>query len=39
MKLAQERAAMPDFEAFRRGKPSKRNRRELAQFRNKTYTS
>src|SRR6266436_781957 len=27
LKLAEERKAMPHFEAFRQGKPSKRNRR------------
>jgi ribosome-associated heat shock protein Hsp15 len=29
MKLAEERKAMPHFEGFREGKPSKRDRREL----------
>jgi ribosome-associated heat shock protein Hsp15 len=29
MKLAEERNAMPHFEGFREGKPSKRDRREL----------
>jgi ribosome-associated heat shock protein Hsp15 len=32
-KAAEERKAMPSFEAFRDGKPSKRDRRELARFR------
>ncbi|MBV9083341.1 MAG: RNA-binding S4 domain-containing protein [Acidobacteriaceae bacterium] len=35
MKLAQERKAMPHFEAFRGGRPSKRDRRELSQLRNR----
>ena len=29
MKMAEERKAMPHFEGFREGKPSKRDRREL----------
>ena len=33
LKLAEERKAMPHFEASREGKPSKRDRRELARFR------
>ena len=33
LKLAEERKAMPHFEAFREGKPSKRDRRELDRFR------
>src|SRR5436190_24351373 len=33
LKLAEERKAMPHFEAFREGKPSKRDRRELERFR------
>jgi ribosome-associated heat shock protein Hsp15 len=33
LKLAEERKAMPHFEALREGKPSKRDRRELARFR------
>ena len=33
MKLAEERKAMPDFEAHREGKPSKRDRRELGRLR------
>src|SRR5438445_3510949 len=33
LKLAEERKAMPHFEAFREGKPSKRNRRELDRLR------
>ena len=32
-KAAEERKAMPPFEAFREGKPSKRDRRELDQLR------
>ena len=32
-KLAEERKAMPHFEAAREGKPSKRDRRELDRFR------
>jgi ribosome-associated heat shock protein Hsp15 len=32
-KLEQERKAMPNFEAFREGKPSKRDRREIIRFR------
>jgi ribosome-associated heat shock protein Hsp15 len=32
-KAAEERNAMPHFEAFREGKPSKRDRRELARLR------
>ena len=32
-KLAEERKAMPHFEALREGRPSKRNRRELERFR------
>jgi ribosome-associated heat shock protein Hsp15 len=32
MRLAEERKAMPFFEAFREGRPSKRNRRELARL-------
>jgi ribosome-associated heat shock protein Hsp15 len=32
-KLAEERKAMPHFEAFREGKPSKRNRREIDRLR------
>jgi ribosome-associated heat shock protein Hsp15 len=35
MKLAEQRKAMPHFEAFREGRPSKRDRRELARFRNR----
>jgi ribosome-associated heat shock protein Hsp15 len=31
-KLAEERKAMPHFESFREGKPSKRDRREIEQF-------
>jgi ribosome-associated heat shock protein Hsp15 len=33
LKLAEERRAMPHFEASREGKPSKRNRREIDRFR------
>ena len=33
LKLAEERKAMPHFEASREGKPSKRDRREIARFR------
>ena len=33
LKLAEERKAMPHFEAFREGKPSKRDRRVLDRFR------
>ncbi len=33
LKLAEERKAMPHFEASREGKPSKRDRRELDRFR------
>ena len=33
MKLAEERKAMPHFEASREGKPSKRDRREIDRFR------
>jgi ribosome-associated heat shock protein Hsp15 len=33
LKLAEERKAMPHFEAPREGKPSKRDRRELARLR------
>lgn len=36
MKLAEERKAMPHFEDFRDGKPSKRDRRELARLRNRS---
>jgi ribosome-associated heat shock protein Hsp15 len=32
-KLEQERKAMSNFEAFREGKPSKRDRREIIRFR------
>jgi ribosome-associated heat shock protein Hsp15 len=34
--LAEEREAMPHFEAWRAGKPSKRNRREMDRFRGRT---
>jgi ribosome-associated heat shock protein Hsp15 len=33
LKLAEERKAVPHFEAMREGKPSKRDRRELDRFR------
>jgi ribosome-associated heat shock protein Hsp15 len=33
LKRAEERKAMPHFEAFREGRPSKRDRRELERFR------
>lgn len=33
IKLAEERKAMPHFEALREGRPSKRDRRELNRFR------
>jgi len=33
LKLAEERKAMPHFEALREGKPSKRDRREFDRFR------
>ncbi len=33
MKVAEERKAMPHFEASREGRPSKRDRRELARLR------
>ncbi len=33
IKLAEERKATPDFEAWREGKPSKRDRREIDRFR------
>jgi len=33
MKLAEERRAMPHFEATREGKPSKRDRREIGRLR------
>lgn len=32
LKLAEERKSMPDFERFRTGKPSKRDRRKMGQF-------
>jgi ribosome-associated heat shock protein Hsp15 len=35
-KLAEERKAMPHFEALREGRPSKRDRRELSRFRGRT---
>ena len=33
LKLAEERKAMPHFEALREGRPSKRDRRDLGRFR------
>jgi ribosome-associated heat shock protein Hsp15 len=33
LRLAEQRKTMPQFEAFREGRPSKRNRRELEQLR------
>ena len=33
LKLAEERKMMPQFERFREGKPSKRDRREIDRFR------
>jgi ribosome-associated heat shock protein Hsp15 len=33
LKLAEERKAMPSFEAFRQGKPSKRDRRDIGRLR------
>jgi ribosome-associated heat shock protein Hsp15 len=36
MKLAEERKAMPHFEATREGKPSKRDRREIGRLRGRT---
>jgi len=33
LKLAEERKAMPNFEAMREGKPSKRDRREIGRLR------
>ncbi len=35
LKLAEERKAMPHFEAMRDGKPSKRDRRQIDRFRGK----
>jgi ribosome-associated heat shock protein Hsp15 len=35
LKLAEERKAMPHFEALREGRPSKRDRRKLNRFRGK----
>ena len=35
LKLAEERQAMPDFEGWREGKPSKRDRREIDRLRRK----
>jgi ribosome-associated heat shock protein Hsp15 len=37
MKLAEERKAMPNFEAFREGRPSKRDRRDLSRLRGRSY--
>jgi ribosome-associated heat shock protein Hsp15 len=36
LKAAEERKAMPHFEAWHAGKPSKRNRREMDRFRGRT---
>ena len=36
LKLAEERKAMPHFEATREGKPSKRDRREIDRLRRRT---
>ncbi len=36
LKLAEERKAMPQFEASREGKPSKRDRRQIARLRGRT---
>jgi ribosome-associated heat shock protein Hsp15 len=36
LKLAEERKAMPHFESSREGKPSKRDRREIARLRGRT---
>jgi ribosome-associated heat shock protein Hsp15 len=36
LKLAEERKTMPHFEALREGKPSKRDRREIARLRGRT---
>ena len=33
LKLAEDRKAMPHFEALREGRPSKRDRREIGRFR------
>src|SRR5579864_2978587 len=33
LKLAEERKAMPDFEGWREGRPSKRDRRKIARLR------
>jgi ribosome-associated heat shock protein Hsp15 len=35
LKLAEERKSMPNFEASREGKPSKRDRREIDRFRHR----
>lgn len=35
LKLAEQRKTMPQFDAFREGRPSKRNRRELEQLRSR----
>ena len=37
MKVAEERKAMPHFEATREGKPSKRDRREIGRLRGPAY--
>jgi len=36
LKLAEQRKAMPQFEASREGKPSKRDRRQIARLRGRT---
>jgi ribosome-associated heat shock protein Hsp15 len=36
MKVAEERKLLPHFEAFREGRPSKRDRRELARLRDRS---
>ena len=37
VKLAEERKAMPDYEASREGKPSKRDRREIGRLRGRNF--
>ena len=36
LKLAEERKAMPNFEAMREGKPSKRDRRKIDRLRHRS---
>jgi ribosome-associated heat shock protein Hsp15 len=36
LRVAEQRKAMPHFDAYREGRPSKRNRRELEQLRGRT---